>query len=441
MSENAQFWTVLLDEYAKNNAKNAQNYTVSECLAMEIEQKCSILITSTELEGLFDDPIAFFEQYPASQMLILGVLHANLLYQNCSFLKSKCSNLNNFEAQYNNNINKKKFGIEDSSKENSSLFKTSFEQVEDIDEQEWEPIKSFQTKSKHKKEYPHFQESEVMEWLNHPELCLDDDYKLFLYNLVLEIEARYHVYEEQDEEGNIIQEEYYEENPAIPQSIFQQIINSALQYTAEAIQSKKLKLDFGDGEESFQVNIQDFNPERLVSVLDWEGANTGDSDGELRFQVDWGKINMIDKELQATKEKYGRASRRSQESDGNEDEARKLDKEYEKTLWNTEETSQLSPIESIVHSILHEYFQQDETGDIVLVQHGAFIPRDVLKGYVLQYSNSGITIQDIAKVTRRCKMDDHENLSTRAQRMFSASQIQYWNAKHGYQSLIDTQVG
>lgn len=435
-SENAQFWAILLDEYAQNVAKNAQNYTASEYMAMEIEQKCSILINSTELDGLFDDPIAFFEQFPATQMFILGILHANLLYQKCSFLKSNCSFLNIFEAQYNNNINKKKFGIEDSSKESSSLSKTSFEQDEEIDDEEWEPIKFFQTKVKKKKEYPHFQESEVREWLDHPELCVNDDYKLFLYNLILEIEPRYHVEEERDEEGNIIKEESYDDTPIVEQSTLQEILKSALEFTEEAIQDKQLKLDYEDGEQILPVNIDTFDSDRLLSLLDWEGVNTGANDKELRYQVDWSKINIIDQELIPVIDKTNRTTRRSAESIDQVDDERTLDKEYEKQLFNCENTSQLSPIESIVSTILREYFQQDETGDIVLINHGAFIPRDVLKGYTLQYRESGITLQDIAKVTRRCKLDDHENLSTRAQRMFSALQIQYWNNKHGYQSLI-----
>lgn len=437
-SENAQFWAILLGEYAQNVAKNAQNYTASEYMAMEIEQKCSILINSTELDGLFDDPIAFFEQFPATQMFILGILHANLLYQKCSFLKSNCSFLNIFEAQYNNNnINKKKFGIEDSSKESSSLSKTSFEQDEDIDEQEWEPIKIFQTKSKHKKEYKHFPEEQVKEWVRSEEKTFTTDYQLFIFQLYFEIINAYTKDQEIDEEtGDILKEEFVEDSPVVEEDELAKLVSNALSYTQQAIQDRKFVIDYEDGSIEYQVDIPVYDEDRLLELLDWDSVNIGANGKDMKIQVDWSKINIIDQELIPVIDKTNRTTRRSAESLDQVDDERTLDKEYEKQLFNCENTSQLSPIESIVSTILREYFQQDETGDIVLINHGAFIPRDVLKGYTLQYRESGITLQDIAKVTRRCKLDDHENLSTRAQRMFSALQIQYWNNKHGYQSLI-----
>lgn len=407
-----------------------------DIIKVEIGQFYGEELDDEALEEVFTNTHSFMCRYPHVKLVVLGLIMDFSLQQNWSKSSNQLVEIGQFLGTVYNNINKKKFGIEDSSKESSSLSKTSFEQDEEIDDEEWEPIKFFQTKVKKKKDYPHFQESEVREWLDHPELCVNDDYKLFLYNLIIEIEIRYHVEEKRDEEGNITREESYDDTPIIEQSTLQEILKSALEFTEEAIQDKQLKLDYEDGEQILPVNIDTFDPDRLLSLLDWEGVNTGANDKELRYQVDWSKINIIDQELIPVIDKTNRTTRRSAESIDQVDDERTLDKEYEKQLFNCENTSQLSPIESIVSTILREYFQQDETGDIVLINHGAFIPRDVLKGYTLQYRESGITLQDIAKVTRRCKLDDHENLSTRAQRMFSALQIQYWNNKHGYQSLI-----
>lgn len=430
----APFYTHILEQFKEDIALKR---AFLDILDAEIASNSAKSVSNLELESVFSVPESFFEQYPTTKTLVLGIIAEISLLQNCTKTSIGLHEIVQFLGTVYNNIkNKKKFGIEDSSKESSSLSKTSFEQDEEIDDEEWEPIKFFQTKVKKKKDYPHFQESEVREWLDHPELCVNDDYKLFLYNLILEIEIRYHVEEKRDEEGNITREESYDDTPIVEQSTLQEILKSALEFTEEAIQDKQLKLDYEDGEQILPVNIDTFDSDRLLSLLDWEGVNTGANDKELRYQVDWSKINIIDQELIPVVDKTNRTTRRSAESIDQVDDERTLDKEYEKQLFNCENTSQLSPIESIVSTILREYFQQDETGDIVLINHGAFIPRDVLKGYTLQYRESGITLQDIAKVTRRCKLDDHENLSTRAQRMFSALQIQYWNNKHGYQSLI-----
>ena len=293
-----------------------------------------------------------------------------------------------------------------------------------------------------KVEYPYFPASEVLSFIQDIHNCLDDDVKLFLYNFNQELHARYDQDAEYDDEtGELIkqQETIDTSQLVLSKSEVEDIASTAISNTRADIADKDIYVN----DELVSITATD-NLDRLTkfNIMDWQFELAGD--GEKVCQVDWSKIQNPNAEPLENLQPLSQRSRRTREGEANME--RLFNKQYiasliehsaEDETWN-----ELSPMDKLVYNFLCDHFEFSEDGlEVVDVkEEKKYLNRNAIFQYFqneLENRPNTPSIQDFFSTFAKEKPDTYGGIKLRPN-MFSASKIQRWNAKHGFQSVISS---
>lgn len=296
-------------------------------------------------------------------------------------------------------------------------------------------------------EYPYFPASEVLSFIQDIHNCLDDDVKLFLYNFNQELHARYDQDAEYDDEtGELIkqQETVDTSQLVLSKSEVEDIASTAISNTRTDIADKDIYVN----DELVSITATD-NLDRLTkfNIMDWEFKLVGD--GEKVCQVDWSKIQNPNAEPLDNFQPINKRSRRTREGEVNKE--RELNKQYIASLIEhsaeDETWDKLSPMEKLIYNFLCDHFEFSEDGlEVIDVkEEKKYLNRNAIFQYFqneLENRPNTPSITDFFSTFAKEKPDTYGGIKLRPN-MFSASKIQRWNAKHGFQgviSLSDVQV-
>lgn len=293
-----------------------------------------------------------------------------------------------------------------------------------------------------KVEYPYFPASEVLSFIQDIHNCLDDDVKLFLYNFNQELHARYDQDAEYDDEtGELIkqQETVDTSQLVLSKSEVEDIASTAISNTRADIADKDIYVN----DELVSITATD-NLDRLTkfNIMDWQFELAGD--GEKVCQVDWSKIQNPNAEPLENLQPLSQRSRRTQEGEVNME--RLFNKQYiasliehsaEDETWN-----ELSPMDKLVYNFLCDHFEFSEDGlEVVDVkEEKKYLNRNAIFQYFqneLENRPNTPSIADFFSTFAKEKPDTYGGIKLRPN-MFSATKIQRWNAKHGFQSVISS---
>lgn len=293
-----------------------------------------------------------------------------------------------------------------------------------------------------KVEYPYFPASEVLSFIQDIHQCLDDDVKLFLYNFNQELHARYDQDAEYDDEtGEFIKQQATVDTSqlVLSKSEVEDIASTAISNTRADIADKNIYVN----DELIEITATD-NLDRLTkfNIMDWNFKLVGD--GEKICQIDWSKIQNPNAEPLNNSQPTNIRSRRTREGEVNKE--RELNKQYIASLIEhsaeDETWDELSPMDKLVYNFLCDHFEFSEDGlEVVDVkEEKKYLNRNAIFQYFqneLENRPNTPSIQDFFSTFAKEKPDTYGGIKLRPN-MFSASKIQRWNAKHGFQSVISS---
>lgn len=293
-----------------------------------------------------------------------------------------------------------------------------------------------------KVEYPYFPASEVLSFIQDIHQCLDNDVKLFLYNFNQELHARYDQDAEYDDEtGELIKQQATVDTSqlVLSKSEVEDIASTAISNTRADIADKNIYVN----DELIEITATD-NLDRLTkfNIMDWEFKLVGD--GEKVCQIDWSKIQNPNAEPLDNSQPNNKRSRRTREGEVNKE--RELNKQYIASLIEhsaeDETWDKLSPMDKLVYNFLCDHFEFSENGlEVVDVkEEKKYLNRNAIFQYFqkeLESRPNTPSIQDFFSTFAKEKPDTYGGIKLRPN-MFSATKIQRWNAKHGFQSVISS---
>lgn len=293
-----------------------------------------------------------------------------------------------------------------------------------------------------KVEYPYFPASEVLSFIQDIHNCLDDDVKLFLYNFNQELHARYDQDAEYDDEtGELIkqQETVDTSQLVLSKSEVEDIASTAISNTRTDIADKDIYVN----DELVSITATD-NLDRLTkfNIIDWQFELVGD--GEKVCQVDWSKIQNPNAEPLDNFQPINKRSRRTREGEVNKE--RELNKQYIASLIEhsaeDETWDKLSPMEKLIYNFLCDHFEFSEDGlEVIDVkEEKKYLNRNAIFQYFqneLENRPNTPSITDFFSTFAKEKPDTYGGIKLRPN-MFSASKIQRWNAKYGFQGVISS---
>ena len=364
-------------------------------------------------------------------------IFAALLAEKC------CKNTTGVLQKYNtvnNKINNKKIN------QQAGEFFENFEPSETADSFDELPdnLPKIKKGGKHfqKVEYPYFPASEVLSFIQDIHQCLDDDVKLFLYNFNQELHARYDQDAEYDDEtGELIKQQSTVDTSQLilPKSEVEDIASTAISNTRADIDDKNIYVN----DEQVEVTTID-NLDRLTkfNIMDWEFKLVGD--GEKVCQIDWSKIQNPNAEPVNNLQSSSKRSRRTKAGEVNAE--RELNKQYITNIIEhsaeDETWEKLSPMEKLIYNFLCDHFEFSEDGlEVVDVkEEKKYLNRNMLFQYFQKELDSRPDTpsqEDFFSTFAKDKPDTYGGIKLRPN-MFSASKIQHWNAKHGFQSVFST---
>ena len=291
-----------------------------------------------------------------------------------------------------------------------------------------------------KVEYPYFPASEVLSFIQDIHNCLDDDVKLFLYNFNQELHARYDQDAEYDDEtGELIKQQATIDTSQLilSKSEVEDIASTAISNTRADIADKDIYVN----DELVSITATD-NLDRLTkfNIMDWQFKLTGD--GEKVCQVDWSKIQNPNAEPLENLQPLSQRSRRTREGEVNME--RLFNKQYIASIIEhsaeDETWDKLSPMEKLIYNFLCDHFEFSEDGlEVVDVKEDKkYLNRNLIFQYFQKELDSRPNTpskEDFFSTFAKDKPDTYGGIKLRPN-MFSATKIQRWNAKHGFQSVI-----
>lgn len=293
-----------------------------------------------------------------------------------------------------------------------------------------------------KVEYPYFPASEILSFIQDIHQCLDDDVKLFLYNFNQELHARYDQDAEYDEEtGELIKQQATVDTSqlVLTKSEVEDIASTAISNTRADIADKNIYVN----DELVEVTAID-NLDRLTqfNIIDWNFELAGN--GEKVCQVDWSKIQNPNADPLEDIQPFSQKSRRTREGEVNKE--RQFNKLYISSLieHSAEDKTweKLSPMEKLVYNFLCDHFEFSEDGlEVIDVkEEKKYLNRNAIFQYFqkeLESRPNTPSIEDFFSTFAKEKPDTYGGIKLRPN-MFSATKIQRWNAKHGFQSVISS---
>lgn len=362
-------------------------------------------------------------------------IFAALLVEKCC--KNTTGVLQKYNTENNKNNNKKINQQAEDFFENFEPFET-----EETSEELPDNLPKLKKGGKHfkKVEYPYFPASEVLSFIQDIHQCLDNDIKLFLYNFNQELHARYDQDAEYDDETEelIKQKATVETSQLIlTKSEVEDIASVAISNTRDDIADKSIYVN----DELVEITATD-NLDRLTkfNIMDWDFQLVGD--GEKVCQIDWGKIQNPNAEPLEGTQSFSKRTRRTRKGEVNKE--RELNKRYIASLIEHSEKdetwNELSPMDKLVYNFLCDHFEFSEDGlEVVDVkEEKKYLNRNMIFQYFqkeLESRPDTPSIEDFFSTFAKEKPDTYGGIKLRPN-MFSASKIQRWNAKHGFQSVI-----
>ena len=365
-------------------------------------------------------------------------IFAALLVEKC------CKNTTGVLQKYNTVNNKNKY-IKINNQQ-AGEFSENFEPSETDDSFDELPdnLPKIRKGGKHfqKVEYPYFSASEVLSFIQDIHQCLDDDVKLFLYNFNQELHARYDQDAEYDDEtGELIKQQSTVDTSQLilPKSEVEDIASTAISNTRADIADRNIYVN----DEQVEITAID-NLDRLTkfNIMDWNFKLVGD--GEKVCQIDWGKIQNPNAEPMNCLQSSPKRSRRTKDGEVNAE--RELNKQYIASIIEhsaeDETWEKLSPMEKLIYNFLCDHFEFSEDGlEVVDVkEEKKYLNRNMLFQYFQKELDSRPDTpsqEDFFSTFAKDKPDTYGGIKLRPN-MFSASKIQHWNAKHGFQSVFST---
>ena len=369
-------------------------------------------------------------------------IFAALMVEKC------CKNTTGVLQKYNtvnNKINNKK------NNQQAGEFFENFEPSETEETAEELPgnLPKLEKGGKHfkKVEYPYFPASEVLNFIQDIHQCLDDDVKLFLYNFNQELHARYDQDAEYDDEtGELIKQQATVDTSQLilSKSEVEDIASVAITNARADIADKDIYVN----DELVSITATD-NLDRLTkfNIIDWNFELVGN--GEKVCQVDWSRIQNPNAEPMEDSQHPNIRSRRTREGEVNKE--RELNKQYIASIIEHSETDEkwenLSPMEKLVYNFLCDHFEFSDDGlEVIDVKEDKkYLNRNLIFQFFQKELDSRPNTpsqEDFFSTFAKDKPDTYGGIKLRPN-MFSATKIQRWNAKHGFQSVIspsDVQV-
>lgn len=364
-------------------------------------------------------------------------IFAALLVEKC------CKNTTGVLQKYNteiNKINNKKIN------QQAGDFFENFEpsEIDDSFDELPDNLPKIRKGGKHfqKVEYPYFPASEVLSFIQDIHQCLDDDVKLFLYNFNQELHARYDQDAEYDDEtGELIKQQSTVDTSQLilPKSEVEDIASTAISNTRADIADKNIYVN----DEQVEITAID-NLDRLTkfNIMDWDFKLVGD--GEKVCQIDWSKIQNPNAEPIDNFQSSSKRSRRTKDGEVNTE--RELNKQYIASIIEhsaeDETWEKLSPMEKLIYNFLCDHFEFSEDGlEVVDVkEEKKYLNRNMLFQYFQKELDSRPDTpsqEDFFSTFAKDKPDTYGGIKLRPN-MFSATKIQHWNSKHGFQSVFST---
>lgn len=293
-----------------------------------------------------------------------------------------------------------------------------------------------------KVEYPYFPASEVLSFIQDIHNCLDNDVKLFLYNFNQELHARYDQDAEYDDEtGELIkqQETVDTSQLVLSKSEVEDIASTAISNTRTDIADKDIYVN----DELVSITATD-NLDRLTkfNIMDWQFELAGD--GEKVCQVNWSKIQNPNAEPLENLQPLSQRSKRTREGEVNME--RLFNKQYIASIIEhsaeDETWDKLSPMEKLIYNFLCDHFEFSEDGlEVIDVKEDKkYLNRNLIFQYFQKELDSRPNTpskEDFFSTFAKDKLDTYGGIKLRPN-MFSATKIQRWNAKHGFQSVISS---
>ena len=293
-----------------------------------------------------------------------------------------------------------------------------------------------------KVEYPYFPASEVLSFIQDIHNCLDNDVKLFLYNFNQELHARYDQDAEYDDEtGELIKQQATVNTSQLilSKSEVEDIASTAISNTRADIADKDIYVN----DELVSITATD-NLDRLTkfNIMDWQFELAGD--GEKVCQVDWSKIQNPNAEPLENLQPLSQKSRRTREGEINIE--RLFNKQYIASIIEhsaeDETWDKLSPMEKLIYNFLCDHFEFSEDGmEVIDVKEDKkYLNRNLIFQYFQKELDSRPNTpskEDFFSTFAKDKPDTYGGIKLRPN-MFSATKIQRWNAKHGFQSVISS---
>lgn len=362
-------------------------------------------------------------------------IFAALLVEKC------CKNTTGVLQKYNteiNKINNKKIN------QQAGDFFENFEpsEIDDSFDELPDNLPKIRKGGKHfqKVEYPYFPASEVLSFIQDIHQCLDDDVKLFLYNFNQELHARYDQDAEYDDEtGELIKQQSTVDTSQLilPKSEVEDIASTAISNTRADIADKNIYVN----DEQVEITAID-NLDRLTkfNIMDWDFKLVGD--GEKVCQIDWSKIQNPNAEPIDNFQSSSKRSRRTKDGEVNAE--RELNKQYIASIIEhsaeDETWEKLSPMEKLIYNFLCDHFEFSEDGlEVVDVkEEKKYLNRNMLFQYFQKELDSRPDTpsqEDFFSTFAKDKPDTYGGIKLRPN-MFSATKIQHWNSKHGFQSVF-----
>ena len=291
-----------------------------------------------------------------------------------------------------------------------------------------------------KVEYPYFPASEVLSFIQDIHNCLDNDVKLFLYNFNQELHARYDQDAEYDDEtGELIKQQATVDTSQLilSKSEVEDIASTAISNTRTDIADKDIYVN----DELVSITATD-NLDRLTkfNIMDWQFELAGE--GEKVCQVDWSRIQNPNAEPLENLQPLSQKSRRTREGEINME--RLFNKQYIASIIEhsaeDETWDELSPMEKLIYNFLCDHFEFSEDGlEVIDVKEDKkYLNRNLIFQYFQKELDSRPNTpskEDFFSTFAKDKPDTYGGIKLRPN-MFSATKIQRWNAKHGFQSVI-----
>lgn len=283
--------------------------------------------------------------------------------------------------------------------------------------------------SRNKAKHPFFPAKEIESYTNSLENCLDRVDKIVI-NQVWEILSEL-IDDVCDENGRVTGKLEDVEGYSFPaERLERDIIIPAIETASEIIAQGSVVLPNGT-----EVPVTAEMPEEtsmLFDIIDWSRSAVY---GTEYITASKTRFRDIFKEVE-TKRPAERTTKEEKR------EQAKMDRDYMARLIMTgrdeDKVSQLTPMEYAAYVFLEDNFEIDSETCEINSSLKQYLTRDEVAQYKLEFMQEDVAMDDFLSVLALNCIDTDGCLALRT-RMFSSEAIEYWNALHGYSSIIQKQ--